>query len=119
VVRPLPDDRLDGFQADFSLLLGARFANPDDAAALGAGGLLIEDKFDHFAAPKVETTAQPEFFFRGIQDEAWESLRLASRLITRLARLFDTTRFEPRALARGKLGILSTPALQVVMVRQE
>jgi hypothetical protein len=74
VVSPLLDDRLEGFQADFSLLLGASFADPDHVAALGAGRLFIEDKFDHLAAP-------------------W--------------RLFDTTRFERRALRTGKLGILS------------
>ena len=42
----MPDDRLNGFQADFSLVLGAGSANPDDAAALGAGRLFIEDQFD-------------------------------------------------------------------------
>src|SRR6267378_4447952 len=34
VARPLPDDCLRGFQADFSLLLGTGFADPDHAAAL-------------------------------------------------------------------------------------
>ena len=63
VVRPLPDNRLDGFQADFSFLLGAGFADPDHVAALGAGRLFIEDKFDHLAAPKVETSTQPEALF--------------------------------------------------------
>src|SRR6267378_4445756 len=42
---------------------------------------------------------------------------LRSRLTTRLARLFDTTRFERRALGTGKVGILSLPDLGVVMVR--
>src|SRR5258708_2428050 len=36
----------------------------------GLGHLFVEDKFDHLAAPKVETSAQPEAFFRGIEDEA-------------------------------------------------
>jgi len=76
-MRPLTDDRLNGLQADFSLLLGAGFADPDHAAALGAGRLFVEDQFDHFAAPQVEISAQPKPFFRGIQDEAGESLRLA------------------------------------------
>jgi hypothetical protein len=80
VVRRLLDDRLHGFQADFSLLLGASFADPDHAAALGAGHVFIEDKFDHLAAPKVETPAQPEAFFRGIEDEAGEPLRLAVQI---------------------------------------
>src|SRR5712664_1635627 len=73
-------DRLDGFQADFSLLLGARFADPDHAAALGAGHLFIEDNFDHLAALKGETSAQPETFFRGIDDQAGEPLRLAVQI---------------------------------------
>lgn len=54
------DDRLDGFQADFSFLLGASFANPDHAATHEAERVFIGDKFDHLAAPKVETSAQPE-----------------------------------------------------------
>ncbi len=116
MVRPLPDDRLDGFQADFSLLLGAGFADPDHTAALGAGRLFIEDNFDQLATPKVETSAQPETFFRGIEDEAGEPLRLAVQID---ARLFDTTRFERRALGTGKLGILSPTGLQVVMVRPD
>jgi hypothetical protein len=58
--------RLGGFQADFTILLGAGFADPDHAAALRAERVFIEDKFDHFAAPKVEKSAQPETFFRGI-----------------------------------------------------
>jgi len=78
--RSLPDDRLDGFQADFSLLLGAGFADPDHAAALGAGRLFVEDKFDHLAVPKIETSAQPETFFRGIEDQAGEPLRLAVQI---------------------------------------
>jgi hypothetical protein len=56
--------------------LGAGLADPDHAAALGAGHLSIEDKFDHLAAIKAETSAQPETFFRGIEDEAGELLRL-------------------------------------------
>jgi len=76
----MPDDRLHGFQADFSLLLGADFADPDYAAALGVGRLFIEDKFHHLAAPKVEISAQPEAFFRGIEDEARESLRRAVQI---------------------------------------
>src|SRR6266849_4679123 len=87
VARPLPDDRLDGFQAGFSFMLGAGFADPDHAAALGAGRLFIEDKFDHLAAPKVETSAQPETFFRGIEDEAGEPLRLAVQIDDQAAAL--------------------------------
>ena len=72
---------LDLFQADFSLLPGASFADPDHAASLGVGHLVVEDKFDHLAPPnKVETSAQPEAFFRGIEDEAGESLRVAVQI---------------------------------------
>jgi hypothetical protein len=80
LVGPLPNDRLGGFQPDFSRLLGAGFANPDHAAALGFEGLLIEDKFDPLPAPKVETSTQSEAFFRGIEDEAREYLRLAIQI---------------------------------------
>jgi hypothetical protein len=38
-----PASLLDGFQADFSFLLGVGFANPDYAAASGAGRVFIED----------------------------------------------------------------------------
>ena len=40
---------------------------------------------------------------------------LRSRSTTRLARLFDTTRFERRALGTGKVGILSLPDLGVAV----
>jgi hypothetical protein len=70
-------DRLDGFQADFSFPLGAGFADPDHPAALGAERVFIEDEFDHLAAPKVGNSAQPETFFRGIEDEAGEPLLVA------------------------------------------
>jgi hypothetical protein len=71
---------LDGFQADFSLLLGARFADPDHVAPHGANRVFIEDNFDQLAAPNVETSAQPETFFRGIEDEAGEPLWLALQI---------------------------------------
>ena len=54
MVRPLPDDHLDGFQADFSLLLRAGLFDPDQASALGAGRLSVEDEFDHSTAPKAK-----------------------------------------------------------------
>jgi len=80
VVEPVPNDRLHSFQADFSFLVGTDFADPDHAASLGAGGLLIEDEFDHLAAPKVKTSAQPKAFFRGIEDEAGKSFWLAVQI---------------------------------------
>jgi hypothetical protein len=42
---------LNDLQAGFSFLLGATFADPNHAAALGAGHLFVEDKFDYLAAP--------------------------------------------------------------------
>ena len=69
-VRHLPDEHLQSFQADFSLLLGASFTHPDHAAALGTGRLFIEDKFDYLAALETETSGQAESFFRGVEDEA-------------------------------------------------
>ena len=79
-------------------MLGVAFADPDHAAALADGRVFIEDKLDHLAAPKVETFAQPETIFRRIEDETGEPLRHAIQIDDRLARLFDTTRFERRAL---------------------
>jgi len=58
-VGPLLEDGVDGFQADFSLLLGAGSAEPDHTAALSAGCLFIEDNFDHWAAPKFEFIGKP------------------------------------------------------------
>jgi hypothetical protein len=49
--------RLDHFQADFSLLLGTSFADPDHAASLGVGHVFVENKFDHLAAPKIKTSS--------------------------------------------------------------
>jgi len=60
---PLQDRRLNSFQPDFSGLLGVGFANPHHVAAFGHGGFLIEDKFHHLTAAKVETSTQPETFF--------------------------------------------------------
>jgi hypothetical protein len=40
-------------------------------------------------------------------------------LITRLPRLFDTTRFERRPLGTGEPGILSPTGLQVVMLHPD
>lgn len=77
----------------------------------GLGVSSSDAKLDQLAAPKVETPAQPEAFFGGIEDEAGSLFGLLSRLITRLARLFDTTRFERRALETNRLGILSTTGL--------
>lgn len=70
-------DRLDYFHADFSLLLGAGSADPDHGAAPEVGRVVFEDNFDQLAAPKVETSAQPETFLRGIEDQTGEPLRLA------------------------------------------
>jgi hypothetical protein len=71
---------LEGFQAELSFTLGAGFADPDHLAALGGGHIFSEDKFDHLAAPKIETSSEPETFFRRIDDEAGESLRVAVQI---------------------------------------
>jgi hypothetical protein len=55
-------DHLDDFQAEFSFLLGASFADPDHVAALGTGCVFTEDEFDHLAMPKRETSPQAEIF---------------------------------------------------------
>ena len=65
---------LNGFQANFTFLLGAEFADPDYAATHGVEWVLIEDDFDNFAAPQMETSAQMEPVFRGIENKARHSL---------------------------------------------
>jgi len=48
---------LDSFQANFTFLSGADFADPDHSAVLGVGQVFIEDKFDDLATLEVETPA--------------------------------------------------------------
>ena len=79
-MRPLPDERLGAFESDFSILLGAGFADPDYTTAHGGKRVFIEDKFYGLAAPKVKTSAQPETLFRGIEDEAGEPLLVAVQI---------------------------------------
>jgi hypothetical protein len=61
-------------------MLGAGFADPDHAAALGAERTFIKDKFDRLAAPNIERSAQPESFFQGIEDGAGKPLWLAVQI---------------------------------------
>jgi len=61
-------DRLEGFQAELSLPLGAGFTDPHHLAALGGGHIFSEEEFDHLAAPKIKTSSQPETFSRRIDD---------------------------------------------------
>src|SRR5882762_9992698 len=77
---PRIHSRIQKLQPHLPFLLGARFADPDHPAALGAGHVFIEDKFDNLTAPEVETSAHPETFFRRIDDEAGESLCLAVQI---------------------------------------
>jgi hypothetical protein len=68
--------RLDGFQPGFPFMLGVGFADPDHTATDGEERVIIEDKFNSLASPEVKTSAEPEAFFRGIEDKAREPLRL-------------------------------------------
>lgn len=107
---PIPPNRVTGhvrlacFQADFSFLLGAGFANPGHGAALGDGSVFIEDKLDYLAAPKVETSAQPETFFRVVQDEARESLLVAVQVDDQTRASFRHHPLRPAALGDRKAG---------------
>src|SRR5258706_208617 len=49
-------------------------------AALGRGHILFEYKFDHLAAPKIETSSEPETFFGRIDDEAGQALCVAVQI---------------------------------------
>ncbi len=42
-------DPLNGFRADFALVVGAGFSDPDHAAAHGVERVLIHDNFDHWS----------------------------------------------------------------------
>jgi hypothetical protein len=64
-------------QADFSLLPGASSAHPDHSTARGEERFGVEDNFDQLFPPKVETSAQPKAFFRGIEHEAGGPLLVA------------------------------------------
>jgi hypothetical protein len=93
---------LDGLEADFSFLFGAGFADPDYAAALWGGRLFVEDKFDDLATPNVESSAQPEAVFRGIEDEAWEPPGPAFQIDDQAGRPFGLHTF--RAASSGGTG---------------
>ena len=47
----IPAEGLDSFQADFSFLLGAGFADPEHVATHGAERVFIENNFDRLAPP--------------------------------------------------------------------
>jgi hypothetical protein len=119
VVRQVPDDRLDGFEADFSFMLRAGFADPDHAAALGGGHVFIEDKFDHLASPEVETSAQPETFFRGIEDEAKEPLRLTVQIDDQAGAPLQHHTLRAAGFADKKAGHSLNHCLQVMIVRSD
>jgi hypothetical protein len=92
------------FQAGFSFLLGTGFANPDYGAALGDGRVFVEDKLDHLAAPKVQTSAQAKTFFRVIEDEAGESLLLALQIDDQAGAPFRHHPLRASALGDRKAG---------------
>jgi hypothetical protein len=71
------------------------------------------------AVLKFESSAQPEPPMEESRTRQGSLFGLRSRLTIWLARLFDTTRFERRALGTGKVSILSIPGLGVVMVRRD
>jgi hypothetical protein len=50
---------------------------PTQTTLQGTERVFIEDDFDYLTAPNLEITAQPKTFFRGIEDEAGESLLVA------------------------------------------
>jgi hypothetical protein len=112
-------DRLDGFQSDFSFLLGASFADPDYAAAHGAERVFIEDNIDHLAAPKVGSSAQPEAFFRGIEDKAGEPLLVAVQIDDQAGAPLRHHPLRAAAFGERKAGHSFTPGLGVVMVRPD
>jgi hypothetical protein len=116
-VSPLKVDRLHCFKADFSFPLGAWFADPDHPTALGAGHVFIEDKLDHLAAPKIETSTQPETFSRRINDEAGESLRLAVQIDDQAGAPLRRHARRAAALGAWQAGHSFTPVLEVVIER--
>ena len=70
----------DYLQADFTFLLGASFSDPNDAAALEVGRVVIENNLNHLAAFELDSSAQPETLLRGIEYQAGEPYRLEARI---------------------------------------
>jgi hypothetical protein len=67
-------------QTNLSFLLGAGFTHPNHTTAHRTERFWIKDNFDKLSAPKVETSAQPVTFFRGIEDETGEPSLIAVQI---------------------------------------
>ena len=106
---------LNGFQADFAFVLGVGFADPDHVAAYSVELVLIQNDFDNLAAPQMELPRSRKPSLEESRTRQGSLFWLRSRLMTRLARLFDISRFERRPSGTGKLGILSPPGLEMMM----
>ena len=65
---------LNGLQAGFAFVLGAGLADPHDAAAHRAQGIIVQNDFDELAAAQMKTAAQAESFFAGIEDQTRKTL---------------------------------------------
>lgn len=65
----------DYLQADLAILLGPSFSDPDNAAALEVGGVvIIENNLNHSARLQLESSTQTETLLRRIEDETGKSL---------------------------------------------
>ena len=57
-----------------AFVLGAGLADPHDAAAHRAQGIIVQNDFDELAAAQMKTAAQAESFFAGIEDQTRKTL---------------------------------------------
>lgn len=71
---------LEGFEADFAVLFGAGFADPNHAAADGIQLIVAGDDFDELAAFQPEAAPKTESLGRTVHDEAGDALWLRAEV---------------------------------------
>jgi hypothetical protein len=100
---------LNDLHSDFSLLLGANFADPDHPGAHRNERLMFEDNLDHLTARKIEISPQPEAFTGQIEDEAWDSIRVAVQIYDYTGRNLQGLTLRAAAFGDRKCGHSFTP----------
>jgi len=95
---------LDGLQADFAFVLRTGCDDSHDGAANGAERVLVQDDFDHLAAPKLKTASQAKAFLGGIQDEAWQPFLASVKINYEAGALLEHGTLGTAALRHRKAG---------------
>lgn len=65
---------LDGFEAEFAVLFGAGFADPDDTTLNGIQFIVAGDDLDELTSLQPETAAEAEAALRTVNDKAGNTL---------------------------------------------